>query len=82
MGTTYLIIAFGKTHETMKTIEINLRGQALQWNELSPEQQRLIDIAKEQTQHAYCPYSHFFVLKAMWTAQRLPLWHTYTVSMP
>ena len=45
----------------MKTIEINLHGKALQWDELSPEQQRLIDIAKEQTQKAYCPYSHFHV---------------------
>lgn len=50
-----------KTHGTMKTIEINLHGKALQWDELSPEQQRLIDIAKEQTQKAYCPYSHFHV---------------------
>lgn len=45
----------------MKTIEINLHGKALRWDELSPEQQRLIDIAKEQTQRAYCPYSHFHV---------------------
>lgn len=45
----------------MKQFDIKVSVCACRWDELSPEQQRLIDIAKEQTQKAYCPYSHFHV---------------------
>lgn len=45
----------------MKQFDIKVPVCACQWDELSPEQQRLIDIAKEQIQKAYCPYSHFHV---------------------
>lgn len=35
--------------------------RSYQWDELSAEQQALIQVAKEQTNHSYCPYSHFHV---------------------
>ena len=45
----------------MKEFEIKVQVRACQWDELSPEQQRLISVAKEQTERSYCPYSHFHV---------------------
>lgn len=45
----------------MKEYEIKTVIRAYQWNELSQEQQELLSIAKEQTQSAYCPYSHYHV---------------------
>ncbi|MGN0208488.1 MAG: cytidine deaminase, partial [Paludibacteraceae bacterium] len=45
----------------MKEFEIKAQVRACQWDELSPEQQRLIAVAKEQTERSYCPYSHFHV---------------------
>ena len=45
----------------MKEFEIKAQVRACQWDELSPEQQRLIAVAKEQTERSYCPYSQFHV---------------------
>ena len=45
----------------MKQILIETHIQSLEWAELSPEQQQLVTIAKEQTQRSYCPYSHYHV---------------------
>ena len=45
----------------MKQYDIKVPIRAYRWGELSPEQQRLVEKAKEQTQNAYCPYSHFHV---------------------
>ncbi len=45
----------------MKEYNLNTKLRAYQWNELSEEDRKLIDIAKEQTERSYCPYSHFHV---------------------
>lgn len=45
----------------MRKYAIEVPVQAYRWEELSPEQQSLIEQAKEQTQSAYCPYSRFHV---------------------
>lgn len=49
----------------MKQIVIETKIRSCQWDELTPEQQQLITIAKEQTQYAYCPYSHYHVGAAL-----------------
>lgn len=49
----------------MKQILIETHIQSLEWAELSPEQQQLVTIAKEQTQRSYCPYSHYHVGAAL-----------------
>ena len=45
----------------MKEYNLTAKMRSYQWDELSSEQQALIHVAKEQTNHSYCPYSHFHV---------------------
>lgn len=45
----------------MKECVINAKFRICQWQELSAEQQRVMEIAKEQTARSYCPYSGFHV---------------------
>jgi len=45
----------------MKEINLTTPIRSCQWNELTEEQRELITVAKEQTKHSYCPYSHFHV---------------------
>ena len=45
----------------MKEYNLKTIVRAYQWHELTDEQQTLINIAKEQTDRSYCPYSHFHV---------------------
>lgn len=40
---------------------LTTRFHICQWNDLNAEQQALIEIAKEQTNNSYSPYSHFRV---------------------
>lgn len=49
----------------MKECEIKTTMRVCAWNELTKEQRELIDIAKEQTGRAYCPYSHYHVGAAL-----------------
>lgn len=45
----------------MKECNLTTKMRSYQWNELTDEQRAVIEIAKEQTQHSYCPYSGFHV---------------------
>ncbi len=45
----------------MKEIDFTIKAQACQVDELSSELQALVARAKENTQRAYSPYSHFSV---------------------
>lgn len=45
----------------MKEYKLTTPMRAYQWDELTDEERALIDIAKKQTEHSYCPYSHFHV---------------------
>lgn len=45
----------------MKEYNLTTKMRSYQWDELTDDQRALITIAKEQTQHSYCPYSHFHV---------------------
>ena len=45
----------------MKEYQLTTKMRSYQWNELSDEQRAVVSIAKEQTAHSYCPYSHFHV---------------------
>ena len=45
----------------MKEFNLETKLRAYRWDELSEDQRELISIAKEQTKHSYCPYSHFHV---------------------
>lgn len=45
----------------MKEYNLTAKMRAYQWDELSEEQRSLIEIAKEQTERSYCPYSHYHV---------------------
>ncbi|MGM9838256.1 MAG: cytidine deaminase [Paludibacteraceae bacterium] len=45
----------------MREYEVKTLVRSYSWDELSQEQQELLTIAKQQTQHAYCPYSHYHV---------------------
>ena len=45
----------------MKEYNLTVPMRAYKWDELSPEQQEILSIAKEQTKHSYCPYSQFHV---------------------
>lgn len=45
----------------MKNREITYRFEELQYDELSEEDKRLVDRAKEMTATSYVPYSHFHV---------------------
>ena len=45
----------------MKEINLTAKMRAYKWDELTEEQREILTIAKEQTKHSYCPYSHFHV---------------------
>ena len=45
----------------MKEYQLTTPMRAYQWDELTAEERELINIAKKQTEHSYCPYSHFHV---------------------
>lgn len=45
----------------MKELNLTTPMRSYQWDELSDEQRAVIEVAKEQTAHSYCPYSHFHV---------------------
>lgn len=49
----------------MRDISIETKIHSLQWEELNPAQQHLVEIAKEQTERSYCPYSHYRVGAAL-----------------
>lgn len=49
----------------MKQIVIETKIHSLQWSELTEKQQALVNIAKEQTERSYCPYSHYHVGAAL-----------------
>jgi cytidine deaminase len=45
----------------MKTIDIRISIQAVTLNELSGEEQQLVEAARQATLRSYAPYSHFSV---------------------
>ncbi len=45
----------------MREIHLSLSTEALRYEELSAEEQRLVDAAREATLRSYAPYSHFSV---------------------
>lgn len=45
----------------MREIHLSLSAEALRYEELSAEEQRLVDVAREATLRSYAPYSHFSV---------------------
>lgn len=45
----------------MREIHLSLSAEALRYEELSAEEQRLVDAAREATLRSYAPYSHFSV---------------------
>ena len=45
----------------MKEYKLTTPMRSYQWDELTDEERALIEVAKEQTKHSYCPYSHFHV---------------------
>ena len=45
----------------MKEFNLTTKMRSYQWDELSEEQQEVLRVAKSQTDHSYCPYSHFHV---------------------
>ena len=45
----------------MKEFNLTTKMRSYQWDELTDEQKEVVAIAKEQTEHSYCPYSHFHV---------------------
>lgn len=45
----------------MKELNLTTRMRSYHWDELNDEQKALIEVAKRQTDHSYCPYSHFHV---------------------
>lgn len=45
----------------MDTLNINTPVQVVQFDELSADDQRLVQVARQQTQTSYAPYSHFHV---------------------
>lgn len=49
----------------MKEYEIKVPMRIYRPDELSDSVRQLVDIAKEQTQNAYCPYSHYHVGAAL-----------------
>ena len=48
-------------NNSMKEYQLTAKMRSYQWDELSAEQQALIQVAKDQTTRSYCPYSHFHV---------------------
>ena len=49
----------------MKKITLNIDIQLAQIDELPEEDQQLVKMAIEQTEHSYSPYSHFSVGAAL-----------------
>lgn len=49
----------------MEEIKINITIQHLQMNELSEQDQQLVESAKQATRNSYAPYSHFNVGAAL-----------------
>lgn len=49
----------------MKTVTLTCTYEALHYEELTPQEQQLIDAAKAQTRHSYAPYSAFHVGAAL-----------------
>ena len=47
--------------DSMKEYNLTTKMRSYQWDELTDEQREVLAIAKEQTEHSYCPYSHFHV---------------------
>lgn len=45
----------------MKQVTIETHMTVLTWSEMTDAQRELVTIAKEQTEHAYCPYSNYHV---------------------
>ena len=45
----------------MKEYNLTTKMRSYKWDELTDEQRAIIEVAKEQTKHSYCPYSHFHV---------------------
>ena len=45
----------------MKEYNLTTKMRSYQYDELTEEQREVVDIAKEQIQNSYCPYSHFHV---------------------
>jgi len=45
----------------MKEYNLSVPMRAYQWEELTDEQREILSIAKQQTNHSYCPYSRFHV---------------------
>ncbi len=45
----------------MRTIELKTKIKCCSYDELDEKQKALVDVAKKQTAHSYCPYSHFHV---------------------
>ncbi|MDR2682452.1 MAG: cytidine deaminase [Dysgonamonadaceae bacterium] len=54
----------------MKAFKITAKIQVYDYNELHPDEKKLIDHAKEAVQRAYVPYSHFHVGAAAGLANR------------
>lgn len=49
----------------MKQVTIQTTMQVCTNDELSAEQKALVEVAKEQTERSYCPYSHYHVGAAL-----------------
>jgi len=45
----------------MKEYQLTAKMRAYSWDELTDEQRAVLRVAKEQTEHSYCPYSGFHV---------------------
>lgn len=45
----------------MKEYNLTTKMRAYKWDELTDEQREVLEMAKEQTKHSYCPYSGFHV---------------------
>jgi cytidine deaminase len=45
----------------MKEYNLTTKMRAYQWDELTDEQREVLELAKAQTKHSYCPYSGFHV---------------------
>lgn len=45
----------------MKTFEVKATVEELAYNELSPAELNLVNLAREATHRSYAPYSHFYV---------------------
>ena len=45
----------------MKNIDIHVKIESLDYSELNPDEQRIIEAAKATTAQSYAPYSHFRV---------------------